>query len=183
MVDGSGGPARTADVAVADGRIVEVGGRLGPARREVEADRLAIASQDLRLAFGVDGGRGNTRDMLRQPLWGQALARLNDALGLCYEVLKLALGRGELETLLSSVFFMGQILTLERPVYAGTRAEKITLVMCATELAVFAALGFGARWLAPWFARPRAWQVLDALIGMTMWLLAALLVRHVWSGW
>ncbi|MFM5733300.1 ATP-dependent DNA helicase [Aeromonas hydrophila] len=59
------------------------------------ADRLAIASQDLRLAFGVDGGRGNTRDMLRQPLWGQALARLNDALGLCYEVLKLALGRGE----------------------------------------------------------------------------------------
>ncbi len=59
------------------------------------ADRLAIASQDLRLAFGVDGGRGNTRDMLRQPLWGQALARLNDAIGLCYEVLKLALGRGE----------------------------------------------------------------------------------------
>ncbi len=59
------------------------------------ADRLAIASQDLRLAFGVDGGRGNTRDMLRQPLWAQALARLNDAIGLCYEVLKLALGRGE----------------------------------------------------------------------------------------
>ncbi|WP_421243389.1 ATP-dependent DNA helicase [Aeromonas enteropelogenes] len=59
------------------------------------ADRLAIASQDLRLAFGVDGGRGNTRDMLRKPLWGQALARLNDAIGLCYEVLKLALGRGE----------------------------------------------------------------------------------------
>jgi len=47
----------------------------------------------------------------------------------------------------------------------------------------FAALGFGARWLAPWFARPRAWQVLDALIGVTMWLLAALLARHVWMGW
>ena len=29
----------------------------------------------------------------------------------------------------------------------------------------FALLGFGARWLAPWFARPRAWQVLDGLIG------------------
>ena len=43
----------------------------------------------------------------------------------------------------------------------------------------FGALGFGARWLAPWFARPRAWQVLDALIGLTMWVLAALLVRHV----
>ena len=46
----------------------------------------------------------------------------------------------------------------------------------------FTALGFGARWLAPWFARPRAWQVLDALIGITMWLLAALLARHVWMG-
>ena len=42
----------------------------------------------------------------------------------------------------------------------------------------FAALGFGARWLAPWFAKPRAWQVLDALIGLTMWVLALLLVRH-----
>jgi L-lysine exporter family protein LysE/ArgO len=46
----------------------------------------------------------------------------------------------------------------------------------------FSALGFGARWLAPWFARPRAWQVLDALIGLTMCLLSALLVRHVLTG-
>ena len=46
----------------------------------------------------------------------------------------------------------------------------------------FGALGFGARWLAPWFARPRAWQVLDALIGVTMWVLSALLVRHVLNG-
>jgi L-lysine exporter family protein LysE/ArgO len=45
-------------------------------------------------------------------------------------------------------------------------------------LAWFTALGFGARWLAPWFARPRAWQVLDGLIGLTMFVLAALLLRH-----
>jgi L-lysine exporter family protein LysE/ArgO len=45
-------------------------------------------------------------------------------------------------------------------------------------LAWFSALGFGARWLAPLFARPRAWQVLDALIGLTMWVLSVLLVRH-----
>ena len=42
----------------------------------------------------------------------------------------------------------------------------------------FSALGFGARWLAPLFAKPSAWRVLDGLIGGTMWLLAALLVRH-----
>jgi L-lysine exporter family protein LysE/ArgO len=47
----------------------------------------------------------------------------------------------------------------------------------------FAALGFGARWLAPWFARPRAWQVLDGLIGLTMFVLSALLVRHAVAGY
>jgi L-lysine exporter family protein LysE/ArgO len=46
----------------------------------------------------------------------------------------------------------------------------------------FGALGFGARWLAPWFARPKAWQILDGLIGLTMWLLAALMVRHALQG-
>ena len=46
----------------------------------------------------------------------------------------------------------------------------------------FGVLGFGARWLAPWFARPKAWQVLDGLIGLTMWVLAILLVRHALAG-
>ena len=42
----------------------------------------------------------------------------------------------------------------------------------------FAALGYGARWLAPWFARPKAWRVLDGVVGLTMLALAALLLRH-----
>ena len=46
----------------------------------------------------------------------------------------------------------------------------------------FGLLGYGARWLAPWFARPRAWQVLDGVIGVTMWVLAALLLRHALAG-
>jgi L-lysine exporter family protein LysE/ArgO len=46
----------------------------------------------------------------------------------------------------------------------------------------FVLLGFGARWLAPWFAKPRAWQVLDGLIGTTMLVLAALLLRHAFMG-
>lgn len=53
---------------------------------------------------------------------------------------------------------------------------------CMASVGWFGMLGFGARWLAPWFARPRAWQVLDALIGLTMFMLAALLVRHVAHG-
>lgn len=49
-------------------------------------------------------------------------------------------------------------------------------------LAWFSLLGYGARWLAPWFARPRAWQVLDGLIGATMFVLSAMLVRHALIG-
>ena len=45
----------------------------------------------------------------------------------------------------------------------------------------FSSLGFGARWLAPWFAKPRAWQVLDALIGTTMWVLALWLLRGAFN--
>ena len=46
----------------------------------------------------------------------------------------------------------------------------------------FALLGFGARWAAPWFGRPKSWQALDGLIGVTMFVLSALLVRHALMG-
>ncbi|HEX5934539.1 MAG TPA: LysE family transporter, partial [Pseudorhizobium sp.] len=40
----------------------------------------------------------------------------------------------------------------------------------------FFSLGYGARLLAPLFARPAAWRVLDLLIGMVMSLLALALL-------
>ncbi|WP_300751526.1 LysE/ArgO family amino acid transporter [Janthinobacterium sp.] len=46
----------------------------------------------------------------------------------------------------------------------------------------FSLLGFGSRWLAPGFARPAAWRVLDGLIAVTMFVLAALLLRHALAG-
>ncbi len=46
----------------------------------------------------------------------------------------------------------------------------------AASVGWFSALGYGARLLAPWFAKPRAWQVLDGIIGVTMLALAAGLV-------
>lgn len=36
----------------------------------------------------------------------------------------------------------------------------------------FFSLGYGARLLSPLFARPRAWQVLDGIIALTMWAIA-----------
>jgi L-lysine exporter family protein LysE/ArgO len=40
----------------------------------------------------------------------------------------------------------------------------------------FAALGYGARLLAPFFAKPRAWVYLEVGVGLTMWMIAATLV-------
>ena len=40
-------------------------------------------------------------------------------------------------------------------------------------LTFFFALGFGARLLTPFFRRPRSWQILDAIIAVTMWSIAA----------
>ena len=37
----------------------------------------------------------------------------------------------------------------------------------------FFLLGFGARYLAPVFAKPMAWRVLDGIIAVVMWAIAA----------
>jgi N-acyl-D-aspartate/D-glutamate deacylase len=42
IIDGSGAPAFTGDVAIAGGRIAAVGGKQGPARREIDADGLLV---------------------------------------------------------------------------------------------------------------------------------------------
>jgi L-lysine exporter family protein LysE/ArgO len=76
---------------------------------------------------------------------------------------------------LDTVLLVGSIGAQQAP---GLRGWFVAGA-CAASALWFSLLGFGARWLSPWFARPRAWQVLDGLIGLTMWLLAALLVRHV----
>jgi drug/metabolite transporter (DMT)-like permease len=52
----------------------------------------------------------------------------------------LRFGRGEWETLLCSLFFMGQILWLERPEFAGNRPGRVTLAMFSMQASVFVAL-------------------------------------------
>jgi N-acyl-D-aspartate/D-glutamate deacylase len=42
IIDGSGAPAFSGDVAIAQGRIAAVGGKQGPARREIDADGLLV---------------------------------------------------------------------------------------------------------------------------------------------
>jgi L-lysine exporter family protein LysE/ArgO len=47
------------------------------------------------------------------------------------------------------------------------------LAAAAASFSFFAALGFGARLLAPVFASPRAWVALEIGVGLTMWGIAA----------
>jgi L-lysine exporter family protein LysE/ArgO len=79
---------------------------------------------------------------------------------------------------LDTVLLMGAIGSRQAP---DMRAWFVGGAACASGV-WFTALGFGARWLSPWFARPRAWQVLDSLVGATMVAIAGLLVRQAWSG-
>jgi drug/metabolite transporter (DMT)-like permease len=81
----------------------------------------------------------------------------------------LRFGRGEAETLLSSLFFMGQILWLEKKEFAGNRPERITIVMFATEALIFwtcavcTAPSAGAL-LVPWTSLP--WLGLTLLLAV-----------------
>jgi len=43
ILDGSGGKARSGDLAVSQGKIVEIGPKLGAAKETVDADGLALA--------------------------------------------------------------------------------------------------------------------------------------------
>jgi len=48
-----------------------------------------------------------------------------------------------------------------------------------SSFAWFFTLGYGARFLAPLFARPNSWRVLGTLIGIIMWALAARLLAEL----
>jgi len=72
---------------------------------------------------------------------------------------------------LDTLVLLGSVSTR----YAGQRANFALGAMTASCLFFFS-LGYGARLLRPLFANPKAWRVLDAVIGITMALLAVKLV-------
>jgi drug/metabolite transporter (DMT)-like permease len=84
-----------------------------------------------------------------------------------FDFCAMRLGRGELETLLSSVFFMMQILLLERKEFAGNRPLAVSFMMFAVEavlftgMAAFTAPDFAAL-LTPWTSLP--WLTLTLLL-------------------
>jgi L-lysine exporter family protein LysE/ArgO len=79
---------------------------------------------------------------------------------------------------LDTVLLMGSIGTRQPP---DMRIWFVGGAACASGV-WFTTLGFGARLLAPIFAKPRAWQVLDTLVGLTMLFLAVVLIRQGIAG-
>src|SRR5712672_1760371 len=65
IIDGSGSAAFTGDVAIADGRIAAVGGKQGPARREIDAAGLLVTPGWVDVHTHYDG----------QAMWDPLLAR------------------------------------------------------------------------------------------------------------
>lgn len=114
------------------------------------AMRLRAAWRGGEALAGADGGGG----LRRVVLTGLALTWLNphvylDTMGLIGAVSTRFAGAGRL------AFGMGAV---------------------AASFVFFFGLGYGARLLAPMMARPGAWRLFDALVGLTMWAIAGGLV-------
>ncbi len=81
---------------------------------------------------------------------------------------ELRLGRGELETLVASVFFTGQILWLQRPRYAQNRVNHFSLVMFGV-MAVVSAAGAlvstqnAGHWVAA-YSTAASWVLMAILV-------------------
>ncbi len=61
--------------------------------------------------------------------------------------------------------------------FPGTERAAFALGAVAASFVWFYGLGYGAGRLAPLFARPAAWRVLDLAIAVVMWSIAAALIR------
>lgn len=92
---------------------------------------------------------------------------------------RVVLGQVLAITLLNPHVYLDTVLLLGAAgaQHAGARQLAFVLGGSVASAAWFAALGFGARLLAPVFARPQAWRVMEALVAVTMFVLASLLAR------
>ncbi len=134
---------------------------------------LALAGATFLLLYGVQALRRARRsNQLRASAGGDGLSR------------RAALAQAAAFTLLNPHVYLDTVLLVGSIGAQQASALRGWFVAGAGSASLFwfVSLGFGARWLAPWFARPKAWQVLDGLIGVTMLVLSALLLRHALGG-
>lgn len=127
---------------------------------------------------------------LRSRRWPPAIVLLCGGLVLAgvailgrFDFRTMHLGRGEAETLVSSVFFMMQIFLLERKEFAANRALPVTLAMFVTEAVVFSLMALGtaphpADVLVPWTSGP--WLGFTGLLTLVC-TLGAFILMNTWQ--
>jgi L-lysine exporter family protein LysE/ArgO len=159
--------------AISDALLIAAG-VLGMAQalgeRPMLANALALAGAVFLAVYGWKA--------LNRALQQNGLLAAEDGQGLSWAS---AMAQAAAFTLLNPHVYLDTVLLVgsigaQQP--AGLQAWFVAGASSAS-LLWFCALGFGARWLAPLFAQPRAWQVLDSLIGLTMWVLSGMLVMHL----
>ena len=138
--------------------------------RPMVANALALSGAVFLAAYGWNA--------LRRALQQNGLLANEEGDGLTWAA---AMAQAAAFTLLNPHVYLDTVL-LVGSIGAQQPADlQVWFVVGASSASLlwFCALGFGARWLAPLFAKPRAWQVLDILIGLTMWALSAMLVLRL----
>lgn len=158
------------DLALIAAGVAGLGAVLGTAPRLVTV--LSLGGAGFLGWYGVSALRRALRpERLQAGPGGAALTRAG------------ALARVAGFTLLNPHVYLDTVLLVGSVGAAQPAAAHLPFVLGAglASAVWFVSLGFGARFLAPLFARPLAWRVLDLLIGAMMLTLAAGLLRQVWA--
>ncbi|MDJ0822623.1 MAG: LysE/ArgO family amino acid transporter [Paracoccaceae bacterium] len=72
---------------------------------------------------------------------------------------------------LDTVVLLGSISTQYEGAQVAFGAGAVT-----SSFVFFFSLGYGARLLRPFFAKPSSWRILEVVVGLTMWAIAAKLI-------
>lgn len=93
--------------------------------------------------------------------------------------LRAALAATAAFTLLNPHVYIDTVMLMGAVGASLPASERSFFIIGASAFAAiwFSAIGFGARFLAPLFARPLAWRVLDAITGLMMITIAAILIH------
>ena len=120
------------------------------------------------IAYGALAARAAWRGTSMLHVAGQGTQSLRSALVTC-----LALTWLNPHVYLDTVVLIGSVATR----FPGQELAFGTGAVLSS-FSFFFGLGYGARLLTPFFARPSAWRILDAGIAFVMWGIAAGLVLH-----
>jgi len=136
-------------------------------RNPLALDGLALAGAGFLGWYGWGAAR---RACARQSLAAVSGAGPQSARGVLFQTLAVSLLNPHVY--LDTVLLIGSV-GVQQP--AALRPAFLAGVWTSSA-GWFASLGFGSRLLAPVFARPLAWRVLDALVALLMWSIALTLL-------